>query len=107
MVAPMDVVVWAMLGGLVAVLLNLDRGESCFWSRAPGLIRVLVVCTLYGIALSALALTLAPFWTATSLLHDSDRWALAFVIAAISHKVGPLALCILRALVHDQANKIR
>lgn len=106
MFAPVEVVVWALLGGLVAALLNHRRGRACFRSRAIELSRVLVVGTLSGIALSSLALSLAPYWTLTSFLSGSDRWALAFLISAMGHRVAPIALAVLRKLAHSQKNKI-
>jgi len=106
MLAPAEVVVWALLGGVVAALLKRCHGESCLRSRTLELGRILVVGTLSGIALSSLALSFAPYWTVTSFLSGSDRWALAFVIGAMTHKVGPIALAVLRRLAHNQEDKI-
>ena len=106
MVAPVDVVVWASLGSLVAALSRRRHRERCFRSRVLELSRVLVVGTLTGIALSALALSLAPHWTVTNLLSSSDRWALAFVVGALAHRFWPIALSVLQRLAHDPANKV-
>lgn len=87
---PQEVIVWAVMGALVAVWLDRQKGEplTLAWvGRAIGMIGVSV---LSGIAASAgiAALSDAPM---IGLLAKAPRWVLAFTVAALIHKAGPLA----------------
>lgn len=86
---PQDVLVWAVMGALVAVWLDRQRGEplSMKWAgRALGMIAVSVLSGIAGSAFLA-SMPEASFIGAAA---NAPRWAVAFAIAALIHKVGPL-----------------
>ena len=86
---PQDVILWAVMGALVAVWLDRQKGEplSKAWAfRALGMIFVSV---LSGIAGSA-GLEAVPDAPMIGVVAKVPQWVLAFVISALIHKVGPL-----------------
>lgn len=87
---PQEVILWAVMGALVAVWLDRQKGEAltlAWITRAIGMIGVSV---LSGIAASAClpVLAKAPL---ISFLSETPRWVMAFIVAALIHKAGPLA----------------
>lgn len=104
MVVPEEVLVWAMLGSALRALRCADNVRGGFRAQVREWARTLVGGTLYGIALSDLALSMAPYWTVTSLLTSADRWALAFMFAATSDLFGPILIALLHALLRNKGS---
>lgn len=85
---PQEVIVWALLGALVAVWLDRQKGDplTLGWvGRALGLIFVSV---LTGIAGSAGIMVLADL-PGLGFVAKLERWVAAFTIAASIHIVAP------------------
>jgi|GEM_PF-6530543 len=97
---PQEVIVWALMGSLVAVWLDRQKGEplTIDWvARALGLIFVSVLTGIAGSAGAAALGDLPGFAFVTKV----ERWVMAFAIAALIHKLGPWVLQALKA----RANK--
>lgn len=79
---PQDVVLWAVVGGLISVWLARKADQSEVTGRwLGGALAHLCSAAAAGIALSAVVLALAPAYAFS---------ALAAVIAALLHKLAPL-----------------
>lgn len=86
---PSDVVAWALIGGLVAVWLE-HQAELIITARwAIGAIARALVSAAAGVALSAVALALAPTLPGLSALAQVPQWAMAGIVAALIHRIGP------------------
>ena len=86
---PQDVIIWAVMGAFVAVWLDRQRGEplSVGWgARALGMI---FVSMLSGIAGSA-GLQAVPDAPVIGVAAKVPQYVLAFAIASLIHKVGPI-----------------
>lgn len=88
---PQDVIFWAAMGGLASVWLSRKTDTPVTIGWAIGSLAHLCIATAAGIALSAIALALAPAYSWLAPLAAVPRWALAVTIAALSYKAGPLA----------------
>jgi hypothetical protein len=99
----LDVVVWALLGSVVAVLIDFER-LATRPRRRPLLrvARIVLVGTLSGVAMSSLLVSAHHAWP-TALFPEANRWAVAFLIAAGSHRARAGRSTRLRAL----ASRIR
>lgn len=89
-VPPQDVIIWAFLGSLVAVWLDRQKSEALSWAWVGRAIGMIGVSVLSGIAASAFieAMEAAPM---IGFLAKAPRWVVAFTVAALIHKAGPLA----------------
>lgn len=95
---PEEVILWAFLGSLVAVYLDRGRDDVLSVRWAASTAGLVLVSVLSGIVGSALVLQLAPAWSWTAPLAAVERWVLAFAIAALIHKAGPLGWSVVRRL---------
>lgn len=95
---PEEVILWAFLGSLVAVYLDRSRDTTLSMRWAASTAGLVLVSVLSGIVGSALVLQLAPAWSWTAPLAAVERWVLAFAIAALIHKAGPLAWGVVRRI---------
>jgi hypothetical protein len=86
---PQEVIVWALMGSMVAVWLDRQKGEPLTVGWAARALGLIFVSLLSGIAGSAGAVALAdvPF---VGFIAKVERWVLAFAFAALIHKLGPL-----------------
>ncbi|WKB53030.1 hypothetical protein [Eleftheria terrae] len=96
---PEEVILWAFLGSLVAVWLDGRRDEPLSFRWGFNVLGLVLVSVLSGIVGSAVLLSLAPEFSLTAPLAKIERWGLAFVIAALIHRVGPLAFGVLRGRI--------
>lgn len=88
---PQDVVLWAVIGGLISVWLARKADQSEVTGRwLGGALAHLCSAAAAGVALSAVVLALAPAYVPP--LAVVPRWALAAVIAALINKLGPMVL---------------
>lgn len=87
---PQEVILWAVMGALVAVWLDRQKGEALTLAWVMRAIGMIGVSVLSGIAASAClpVLAKAPL---ISFLSETPRWVMAFIVAALIHKAGPLA----------------
>jgi hypothetical protein len=85
---PQEVIVWALMGSLVAVWLDRQKGEPLTVGWALRALGMIVVSLLSGIAGSAGAIALADL-PGLSFVAKIERWVLAFAIAALIHRAGP------------------
>ena len=88
---PQEIIVWALMGSLVAVWLDHQRGEAITVRWAAKAVGLIFVSVLSGIAGSAGMIALADI-QALSFIAKIERWVLAFLIASLIHKLGPLAM---------------
>lgn len=89
-VPPQDVILWAVIGGLVSVWLS-NQHEARFTLRwVAGALAQIGVAAVAGILLSAGVLAVAPAWGWLAPLASMPRWVLAGAIAALIFKGGPL-----------------
>lgn len=95
---PEEVILWAFLGALVAVYLDRSRDVPLSMRWAASTAGLVMVSVLSGIVGSALVLQIAPAWPWTAPLALIERWVLAFAIAALIHKAGPLAWSVVRSV---------
>jgi len=87
---PQDVILWAVMGALVAVWLDRQKGEPLSKEWAARALGMIFVSVLSGIAGSA-ALEAVPDAPMIGVIAKVPRWVLAFAISALIHKVGPFA----------------
>lgn len=87
---PEEVIVWALLGSMVAVWLDAQKGEQLSIVWALRMLGLIAVSVLSGIAGSAL-LQGIPEVPIIGSAAKMERWVSAFAIAALIHKAGPLA----------------
>lgn len=88
---PQDVVLWAVIGGLISVWLARKADQSEVTGRwLGGALAHLCVAAASGVALSAVVLAMAPATAWTAPLAVVPRWALAAAIAALLNKLAPL-----------------
>jgi hypothetical protein len=98
---PQEVIVWALMGSLVAVWLDRQKGEPLTVGWAARAVGMIFVSVLTGIAGSAGAPALSDY-ALLGFLSKLDRWVLAFTIAALIHKAGPLAYRVTLGRVRQQ-----
>lgn len=85
---PQEVIVWALMGSLVAVWLDRQKAEPLTVGWALRALGMIAVSLLSGIAGSAGAIALADL-PGISFVAKIERWVLAFAIAALIHRAGP------------------
>lgn len=85
---PQEVLVWSLLGALVAVWLDREKGEALTVGWALRAVGLVFVSVLSGIAGSAGITALADV-PMVSFLAKIERWVAAFAVAALIHKAGP------------------
>lgn len=88
---PQEVIFWALMGGLVSVWLSRKADAAITLPWAVGSFVQIFVSALSGVALSALALAIAPSYSWLAPVVAVPRWVMAAVIAALIFKLGPLA----------------
>lgn len=86
---PQDVILWALIGGLVSVWLSRQADASLTLRWAASSLMQLGISAATGVALSALVLAVAPAHPMTAPLASAPRWSLAGLIAASAFKAGP------------------
>lgn len=85
---PHDVILWAVMGALVAVWLDRHRGEALSWRWLGRALGMIFVSGLSGIAGSAVLVAM-PDMPLVGMLAKAPQWTLAFAIAALIHLAGP------------------
>lgn len=88
---PQEVIVWALMGSLVAVWLDRQKGDPITWRWAGRATCLIVVSVLSGIAGSA-GLQALDGVALVGFLAKLERWVAAFLVASLIHKLGPWAL---------------
>lgn len=102
---PQDVIVWALIGGLVSVWMARKAEASLTAGFLAAALAQVGVSAAAGIALSAGLLALAPVSTWTASLASVPRWVLAGVIAAVIHRAAPLAMAWLQRWAGPRATQ--
>lgn len=87
-----EVVVWSLLGALVAVWLKSRQDEDAELSLRLfiNIIGILLVSVFCGIVGSAIFIGAVQAYDKTRGLVVVPQWAIAFVVAALIHTVAPL-----------------
>lgn len=87
-----EVVVWSLLGALVAVWLksHQDDHSQITLKLMISITFTLIVSVLCGIVGSALFVAVVPAYPLTNALKVVPQWAVAFVIAALIHNTAPV-----------------
>jgi hypothetical protein len=89
---PGEVVVWAIVGGVVAVWLSKPSELELSLKWVLGVLGLFFVSAAAGVVLSAILVAVAPTLPATfAFVAAIPRWASAAVIAALIWKLGPFA----------------
>ncbi len=86
---PQEVIVWAVMGALVAVWLDRQKGGAMSLAWVARAIGMILVSVASGIAASACLPVLAKV-PLISFLSETPRWVMAFIVAALIHKAGPI-----------------
>lgn len=102
---PQDVILWALIGGLVSVWLSRQADASLTLRWAASSLMQLGISAAAGVAGSALVLAVAPAYAMTAPLASAPRWVLAGVIAALAFKAGPPVWGLFMRLVGGAAPK--
>jgi hypothetical protein len=89
---PGEVVIWSIVGGLVAVWLSKPSELELSIKWALGVIGLFFVSAAAGVVLSAILVAVAPTLPPMfAFVAAIPRWASAAVIAALIWKLGPFA----------------
>lgn len=91
-VPPGDVIVWALIGGLVSVWASEESAITVSIRWACGVAMRLGISAAAGIVLSALAIAVAPHYSTLEWLGWAPQWALAAVLSASIFKVAPIVM---------------
>lgn len=92
-----DLVGWALGGGLCAVFWDEREGVTITLRWVLGALAKMVVAALTGIAGSVLALTAGPGLPGMGWLAGTPQWVVAFGLAFGTHKGLPLVAGLVRA----------
>lgn len=99
---PQDVIVWALMGSLVAVWLDRQKGEPLTLAWVGKALGLIFVAMLSGIAGSAAAQALGDL-PVIGFVAKVERWVVAFVIASLIHKLGPIGLRFIKSKAQQKA----
>jgi len=86
---PGEVIAWAVIGGLVSAWLSQPKAPALDLRWALAVLAHIGVSASAGVVISALLIVAAPSFPALALVADEPRWAVAAVVAAAAHTVGP------------------
>jgi hypothetical protein len=95
---PEEVLIWALLGAIVAVWINSKNTDEITVRWVISTIAMLCVSVICGVAGSAIILSIANQYEWLRPFAAVPRWAIAFVVAAGIHVAAPPAWLFLQGL---------
>jgi len=88
---PEDVIIWSILGALVAVWLNRNQGAEFNFKWLLSIFGTVFVSVMCGIVGSAVLMAVTPEYSMLRPFSKMPQWTGAFIIAALIHTIAPLA----------------
>lgn len=85
-----EVIVWALMGGLIAVWISTEESVALTASWLARAAARLCVSAASGVLLSSLALSVGPHMPGLGWLSHAPQWVLAGAAAAVVFKAAPI-----------------
>ena len=98
-VPPGEVIVWALIGGLVSVWATEESAVTVSIRWACGVFMRLSISAAAGIVLSAMAISMAPHYATLEWLGYAPQWAMAAVLSASIFKLAPIVMARLTKMI--------